>query len=68
MQTTVISSDITRFGDTALVTIRSHVETAPGIWRHQQLEQYETLSRGAAASARRSVAQVKKRLAAGGAA
>jgi hypothetical protein len=49
-----ISFTIHRNGDTALVTIAKYTFPVDGRPQREMLEQYETLSRGATASARKS--------------
>ena len=52
---------IDRFGDTALVTIRWYWFDGDTLCR-KMVEQYETLSRGATASAKKSASYIKANL------
>lgn len=57
----IIWKEIKRFGDCALVTITKSTLNADGkTYRHERLAEYETLSKGATASARREIKKLEK--------
>lgn len=51
---------IERYGDAALVRIVKITEGAGGLFNRQELECYETASRGATASAKRSMKKLEQ--------